>query len=58
VVPEADAEPRKGRSLSPAQALNHTDEEPEFLTRLVNPRTAWKIAGRKGIKDGRGQMGY
>lgn len=54
----ADAEPRNGRYLSPAQALNHTDEELEFLARLVNQRTAWQIAGRKGIKDGRGQMGY
>jgi hypothetical protein len=54
----ADAEPRNGRYLSPAQALNHTDEELEFLARLVDQRTAWQIAGRKGIKDGRGQMGY
>lgn len=54
----ADAEPRNGRYLSPAQALNHTDEELEFLARLVNQRTAWQIAGRKGIKDGRGQMTY
>ncbi|WP_341918430.1 iron dicitrate transport regulator FecR [Polaromonas sp. YR568] len=54
----ADAEPRNGRHLSPAQALNHTDEELEFLARLVDQRTAWQIAGRKGIKDGRGQMGY
>lgn len=54
----ADPEPRNGRYLSPAQALNHTDEELEFLARLVDQRTAWQIAGRKGIKDGRGQMGY
>ena len=54
----ADAEPRNGRYLSPAQALNHTDEELEFLARLVDQRTAWQIAGRKGIKDGRGQMTY
>lgn len=54
----ADAEPRNGRYLSPAQALNHTDEELEFLARLVDQRTAWQIAGRKGVKDGRGQMGY
>ncbi|WP_096698091.1 iron dicitrate transport regulator FecR [Polaromonas sp. AER18D-145] len=54
----ADAEPREGRYLSPAQALNHTDEELEFLARLVNQRTAWQVAGRKGVKDGRGQMGY
>lgn len=54
----ADAEARNGRYLSPAQALNHTDEELEFLARLVDQRTAWQIAGRKGVKDGRGQMGY
>ena len=54
----ADAEPRNGRYLSPAQALNHTDEELEFLARLVDQHTAWQIAGRKGIKDGRGQMTY
>ena len=54
----ADAEPRNGRYLSPAQALNHTDEELELLARLVDQRTAWQIAGRKGIKDGRGQMTY
>ncbi|MDP2448345.1 MAG: iron dicitrate transport regulator FecR [Polaromonas sp.] len=54
----ADAEPRNGRYLSPAQALNHTDEELEFLARLVDQRTAWQIAGRKGVKDGRGQITY
>ncbi|MDI1239621.1 MAG: iron dicitrate transport regulator FecR [Polaromonas sp.] len=54
----ADPEPRNGRYLSPAQALNHTDEELEFLAGLVDQRTAWQIAGRKGIKDGRGQMTY
>lgn len=55
----ADAEPRNnGRLLSPAQALNHTDEELEFLAGLVDQRTSWQIAGRKGIKDGSGKMTY
>lgn len=54
----ADAEPKNGRFLAPAQALNHTDEELEFLARLVAPRTAWQIAGRKGNKDGTGKMTY
>ena len=54
----AEATPRNGRLLTPADAINHTDEELEFLAGLVNQRTAWQIAGRKGIKDGRGQMGY
>ncbi len=50
------AEPvtRDGRMLTPAGAINHTDEELEFLAGLVNQHTAWQIAGRKGSKDGRG----
>lgn len=53
----AEPAPRNGRLLTPAGAINHTDEELEFLAGLVNQRTAWQIAGRKGVKDGRGQMG-
>ena len=37
-----------GASLTPARAINHTDEELEYLARLVNQRTAWQIAGKKG----------
>jgi hypothetical protein len=48
--------PRDGRQLTPANAINHTDEELEFLAGLVGQQTAWQIAGRKGIKDGRGYM--
>lgn len=54
----ADAEPNNGRFLSPAQALNHTDEELEFLAALVDQRTAWQITGRKGNKSGSGQTTY
>jgi len=36
--------------LNPARAINHTDEELEFLARLVNQRTAWQISGAKGFK--------
>ena len=46
--------PRNGRLLTPAGAINHTDEEMEFLAGLVNQRTAWQVSGRKGIKDGSG----
>jgi hypothetical protein len=42
--------------LTPAGAINHTDEELEVLARLLGQRTAWQIAGRKGVKDGRGYM--
>ncbi len=51
-----EAEPKGGRLLTPAKAINHTDEEVEFLARLVDQRTAWQIAGRKGEKDGSGYM--
>jgi len=51
-----EVEPKAGRFLTPAPALNHTDEEIEFLSGLVSQRTAWQIAGRTGVKDGRGYM--
>ena len=50
--------PRDGRPLTPAGAINHTDEEMEFLAGLIGQRTAWQVMGRKGARDGRGQMGY
>lgn len=54
----ADATARDGKFLSPASALNHSDEELEFLAGLIAQRTAWQIAGRKGNKDGSGRMTY
>jgi hypothetical protein len=39
-----------GTSLTMAKAINHTDEELEFLARLAGQRTAWQISGKKGIK--------
>ena len=52
----AEATPKEGRLLSPAKAINHTDEELEYLARLVDQRTNWQILGRKGIKNGMGYM--
>jgi hypothetical protein len=49
-----EATPKNGRFLTPAQAINHTDEELEFLARLTDQRTAWQVAGKKGIKEGTG----
>lgn len=46
----------QGAPLSPAGAINHSDEELEFLAQLMGQRTAWQIVGRKGVKDGKGQM--
>ncbi|MDB5872893.1 MAG: iron dicitrate transport regulator FecR [Ramlibacter sp.] len=51
-----EVEPKNGRMLTPAKAINHTDEEMEYLAKLVDQRTAWEIAGRKGVKDGQGYM--
>jgi hypothetical protein len=52
----AEVEARAGRLITPAAAILHTDEELEFLARLVDQRTAWQIAGKKGVKDGKGCM--
>jgi hypothetical protein len=54
----ADADEKNGSKLSEAKILDHTDEELEFLARLINQRTFWQIAGRKGTPDGKGRMGY
>lgn len=52
----AEPEPKEGRLLTPARAINHTDEEVEALARLMGQLTAWQIAGRRGVKDGQGYM--
>ncbi|MDO9357701.1 MAG: iron dicitrate transport regulator FecR [Polaromonas sp.] len=54
----ADPDPKEGKFLSPARALNHSDEELEFLAGLIDQRTSWQIAGRKGSRDGSGTMTY
>ncbi|RYY94232.1 MAG: iron dicitrate transport regulator FecR [Comamonadaceae bacterium] len=51
-----EPQPRNGRLLTQAGAINHTDEEVEFLAALVAQRTAWQVAGRLGVKDGAGYM--
>ena len=52
----AEAAPVNGRTLVPAEAINHTDEEMEMLAALVQERTAWQISGVRGPKDGRGSQ--
>ena len=52
----SEPEPKAGKLLSPAKAINHTDEELEFLARLIDQRTAWQVMGKKGVKDGMGYM--
>lgn len=51
-----EATPKDGRTLTPGKAINHTDEELEYLARLVDQKTAWQAMGKKGIKDGKGYM--
>lgn len=51
-----EVSPKDGRMLTPAKAINHTDEEVEYLAKLVNQKTAWQILGKKGVKDGKGYM--
>jgi hypothetical protein len=51
-----EATPVNGRTLTPAGAINHGDEELEMLARLIDQRTNWQIMGKKGSKDGKGYM--
>jgi len=51
-----EVQPKNGHYLTAANAINHTDEELEYLAKLVDQRTAWEIEGRKGIKNGMGYM--
>jgi len=52
----AEPERHEGPRITPARAINHTDEELEFLARLVGEPTAWQVAGRRGAKEGTGYM--
>jgi hypothetical protein len=51
-----EVEPKNGKLLTPARAINHTDEEVEMVAALANERTAWEVLGRRGSKDGSGYM--
>jgi hypothetical protein len=51
----AEPVPKAGRLLTPAKAINHTDEELEALAALVKQTTQWQRMGKRGSKDG---MGY
>ena len=52
----AEVQPRNGRLLVPATAIDHTDEELEMVAALVGQPTRWQELGRKGGKDGAGYM--
>jgi hypothetical protein len=44
-------------AITPARMINHTDEELEYLARLIGERTAWQISGRKGTEAQRREYG-
>lgn len=44
-------------SLKPARMFNHTDEELEYLARLVGQRPAWQIPGQRSDAMGRNSYG-
>jgi hypothetical protein len=52
----AEVAPREGRLLTPANAINHTDEELEMVAALVAQPTRWQELGRRGVKNGAGYM--
>lgn len=52
----AEVQPRDGRVLTPARAINHTDEEVEMVAALAHERTAWQVMGRRGVHDGSGYL--
>lgn len=43
----AAADNSEGDALMPADSINHTDEELEFLARLISRKTAWQVTGEK-----------
>lgn len=43
----AEPVPKAGKFLFPGKMLNHSDDELEYLAKLVNQQTAWQISGGK-----------
>ncbi|MEC5214011.1 hypothetical protein RCH06_002566 [Polaromonas sp. CG_9.5] len=43
----ATADSSEGDALMPADSINHTDAELEFLAGLINRKTAWQVTGEK-----------
>ena len=41
------ADSSEGNALMPADRINHTDAELEFLARLISRKTAWQVTGEK-----------
>lgn len=43
----AEPSAKAGKFITPAKMLNHSDEELEYLAKLVDQKTAWQISGSK-----------
>lgn len=43
----AAADSSEGNTLMPADRINHTDTELEFLARLISRKTEWQVTGEK-----------
>ena len=54
----SNVEANGGSKFASAKAINHTDEELEFLAKLINQRPSWQISGKKGNRDGTGKSEY
>lgn len=54
----AVADEINGTGRRETKFMDHTDEGLELLARLINPRTCWQMAGRKGVADGKGKMEF
>jgi hypothetical protein len=41
----------ESEALMPADSIHHTDEELEFLARLISQKTAWQVSGQKSMSE-------
>jgi hypothetical protein len=46
-----EASPKAGKSLTPGNMLNHTDDELEYLAQLVGQKTAWQLPTYRPSKE-------
>ena len=54
----ADTAAPTGPVIRSATLIDHTGEELEFLAGLIQVRTHWQVAGRKGPGDGSGTLSF
>jgi hypothetical protein len=52
-----ESELRDDQWINPAQPMDHSDEEQDYLARQVGQQTAWSRANQLGSRDGSGTLG-